>query len=217
VPNPCQGSHLGVLRSAALVVLGVGLCLPPTARTAARLAAGVVTVAAPIPTPIGTGARYHPLPSGAAVEDAKPVAGMACSRRSRDRFGVHLELFANQLVVLVPAGIGVAPPRRTRGPYVLGGRCSYPVRTREPTGVAEIKQGRNLRLGQFFALWGQPLSSVQLAGFRASGQGRVLAFVGGRPWRGDPRQIPLRRHSQIVLEIGGFVPPHARYRFRKGL
>jgi hypothetical protein len=182
----------------------------------AALAVSAV-VAAPIPTPIGTGASYHPLPSGAAVEHARPVAGMSCSRRRTGRFGVHLELFANQLVVLVPAGVGIAPPRRTRGPYVLGGRCSYPVRTREPTGVAEIQQGRHLRLGQLFALWGQPLSHVRLAGFRAAPRERVLAFVRGRPWRGDPRRIPLRPHAQIVLEIRGFVPPHAHYGFRKGL
>lgn len=171
----------------------------------------------PIPTPIGTGIRYHPGPSGPAVEAAKSVAGLACSRRARARFGVHLELFAKRLVVLVPAGIGVAPPRQTRGPYVLGGRCSYPARTREPTGVVEIEQGKSLRLGQLFALWSQPLSRVRLAGFRTTGRGRILAFVGGRPWRGDPRAIPLRRHAEIVLEIGGYVPPHASYRFRKGL
>jgi hypothetical protein len=176
-----------------------------------------VAAAPPIPTPIGVGSRYHPGSSGPAVEDARPVAGMGCSRRERARFGIHLELFAKRLVVLVPAGIGVAPPRRTRGPYVLGGRCSYPARTREPTGVVEIEQGQLLRLGQLFALWDQPLSRVRLAGFRTTVRDRVRAFVGGRPWRGDPRSIPLRRHAQIVLEIDGFVPPHAHYRFRKGL
>jgi hypothetical protein len=180
------------------------------------LAATVVS-APPIPTPIGTGIRYHPGPSGPEVEAARPIVGMTCSRRVRPRFGVHLELFAKRLVVLVPAGIGVAPPRRIRGPYVVAGRCSYAARTREPTGVFEIERGRSLRLGQLFSLWGQALSPVRLAGFRVAGRERVLAFVGGRRWRGDPRTIPLRRHAQIVLEIGGYVPPHATYRFRKGL
>jgi hypothetical protein len=179
--------------------------------------ATAVAVAAPIPTPIGMGGRYHPVPSGASVENARAVAGMACSRRNPRRFGVHLELFARRLVVIVPAGIGIAPPRRTRGAYVLGGRCSYAARTREPTGVVEIADGAQLTLGRLFALWGQPLSRVRLVGFRAGRRDRVLAFVGGRRWHGDPRSIPLRRHAQIVLEIGGFVPPHAHFRFRKGL
>jgi hypothetical protein len=28
--------------------------------------------------------------------------------------------------------------------------------------------------------------------------------------------MPLARHDQIVLEVGGYVPPHARYLFPVG-
>jgi hypothetical protein len=45
----------------------------------------------------------------------------------------------------------------------------------------------------------------------------VLAFVGGKRWRGDVRAIPLTRHAQVVLELGGYVPPHPRYLFADGL
>jgi hypothetical protein len=131
------------------------------------------------------------------------------------RYGVHLELFAARRVVIVAPGIGIAPPRTREGAYVRGGRCSYPVRTREPTGVIEVEGGgpRPLRLGDLFDLWGQPLGPRRLAGFR----GRVQTYVGGQAWRGDPRAIPLARHAQIVLEVGGHVPPHASYRFPPGL
>ena len=54
---------------------------------------------------------------------------------------MHVELFANRRVVIVPAGIGIVPPLRRDGAYVLGGRCSYPLRTREPTGVVEVAGG----------------------------------------------------------------------------
>jgi hypothetical protein len=165
----------------------------------------------PQPTPVGAGARFHPPPG------ANGVPGLTCSRSPGARFGVHLELFARRLVVLVPAGIGVAPPRRRQGAYVTGGRCSYPARTTEPTGVIEVARGGRLKLGQFFDLWGQPLSPRRLAGFRGPPGQRLLAFVDGKPWRGHPRAIPLRRHAEIVLEIGGFVPPHVSYRFAKGL
>lgn len=138
---------------------------------------------------------------------------MRCTRGGARRFGVHLELFAARKVVVVASGIAVAPPRKRRGAYVSGGRCSYPIRTREPTGVLEVWAGRRLTLGDLFALWGQPLSPTRMAGFR----GNVRAFVGGRPWSGDPRTIPLERHAQVVLEVGGHVPPHARYRFPPGL
>ena len=138
---------------------------------------------------------------------------MRCSGAVRARFGVHVELFAKRLVVIVPAGVGIAPPLRRDGAYVPSGRCSYPARTREPTGVIEVTQGVPLTLGQFFEVWGQPLSPTRLAGFR----GRVVAFVGGHVRPGDPRTIPLTRHAQIVLEVGGYVRPHASFLFRRGL
>jgi hypothetical protein len=127
---------------------------------------------------------------------------------------VHVELFAARRVVLVAPGIGIAPPRTRDGAYVRGGRCTYPLRTREPTGVVEVEAGgRTKRLGDLFAVWGQPLSRKRMAGFK----GPVRAYVGGRRWRRDPRTIALTRHAQIVLEVGGYVAPHAVYRFPPGL
>ncbi len=170
---------------------------------------GAAAAAGPIPSPIGVGPRYHPAPG------AVPVAGLRCTNAKPPRFGVHLELFAARQVVIVPAGIGVAPPLRRQGSYVLGGRCSYPVRTREPTGVVEVERRASLTLGRLFAVWGQPLSRTRLAGFASSAP--VLAFVDGHRRLGDPRSIPLRPHAEIVLEVGGYVPPHASFLFRKGL
>jgi hypothetical protein len=116
-------------------------------------------------------------------------------------------------VLPVPAGIGVAPPQRRRGVYVLGGACSYPIRTLEPTGVVVIDSAPATTVGTLFAIWGQPLSSFSLADFR----GRVLAFVDGRAVRGPAEAIPLRLHTEIVLEVDGAVPPHPAYRFPPGL
>jgi hypothetical protein len=147
-----------------------------------------------VPTPIGVGARYQP----AAATHA--VRGLLCTRGGA-RYGVHVELFANRRVVLIPSGIGVAQ------------HCSFSLSTRTPEGVVEVHRGATPTLGGFFAVWGMPLSRTRLASFR----GRVLAFVDGRRWRGDPRAIPLRRHAEIVLEVGGYVPPHPSYRFRDGL
>jgi hypothetical protein len=119
-------------------------------------------------------------------------------------------------VVPVSSGIGVAPPVRRQGVYVLGGACSYPLRTLEPTGVIRIDRGlprRVLSLGTLFAIWGEPLSRSRLATFT----GRVLTFLDGHPWHGSPSAVPLTRHAQIVIEIDGFLPPHPRYEFPLGL
>ncbi len=150
---------------------------------------------------------------GAAVRAGRPVGSLACARTSPMRFRIHLELFARQLVLLVPAGIGVAPPHERNGAYVKSGRCLYPLRTREPTGVIEVAAPRPVSLGDVFRVWGQPLGPRRIAGFRSASP--VLAFVNGKRVHGDPRAIPLRRHDEIVLEIGGYVVPHTSYLFPK--
>ncbi len=179
--------------------------------------AGAQASSAVVPTPIGSGALYHPGPRGPLLVAGRAIAGLACSRSTESRVGAHLELFARGLVVLVPAGIGIVPPLHTTGGIKVAGGCSYPARTREPTGVVEVVPGPRMTLGDFFAVWGQPLGRRSVAGFRAVGDERVRAWVDGRAWRGDPRSIPLLRHSEIVLELGRFVPPHITYRFEKGL
>jgi hypothetical protein len=159
----------------------------------------------PIPTPIGRGARFHP---AARV----PPPGPQCSTGGA-RYGVHLEVFARGFVVLVPAGIGVARPFTTNGAFIEPTGCTYPLRTLDPTGVIEVRTGTKATLGDFFALWGAPLSHTAMAGFA----GPVRAYVGGKKWSGDPGAIPLTRHAQIVLEIGPYVKPHRSYLFRPGL
>jgi len=174
-------------------------------------------VGAPVPTPIGAGPLFHPGPSNGVVTRGLPVGRLTCSKAERARSGVHLELFAQGRVVIVPAGIGVAPPIRRKGVYVLSGRCSYPARTREPTGVIELDSATPMTLGDFFAVWGRPLTTRRLLGFSARRGEVVRAYVNGRRHRSDLRSIPLRRHDEIVLEVGPLIPPHASYRFPKGL
>jgi hypothetical protein len=113
----------------------------------------------------------------------------------------------------VAAGRGGAPPPRRDGAYVRGGRCRYPLWTSEPTGLVRLAR-RDLTLGALFAVWGQPLSRVRMARWRAA----VRAHVNGVRWHGDPREIPLTRHAQVVVQAGPPVlVPNARYRFPSGL
>ncbi|HEY3543004.1 MAG TPA: hypothetical protein VGK79_10720 [Gaiellaceae bacterium] len=129
----------------------------------------------PIPTPIGVGPRYHPPALHARCETA-----VAANR-------VHLELFANRRVVLIPPRIG----------------CW----TTDPTGVVHYARGATL--GGFFRAWRQRLTRTRLLSFR----GRVQAWRNGRAVAGDPRAIRLRDGDELVLEIGGYVPPHRTYLF----
>ena len=176
-----------------------------------------VLLASPLPPsvkpwPIGAGPGYRLAAAPAAVRTGQPVAGFRC-RADRRRVGVHLELFVRRRVLIIPAGVGVARPSTTAFSRVTPGGCTYPLRTLDRTGVIELS--RPATLADFFRVWGQRLGPRRIAGFRS--RSPVLAFVGGRRWRGDPRRIPLTRHAQIVLALGGYVPPHPRYLFPPGL
>ena len=137
------------------------------------------------PWPIGVGARYHP--------SAASAPRLRCS--SGREFAVHLELFANRRVVIVPAGIGK--------PHAC-------VRTVDPTGVLLVRGNRTV--GDLFRIWRRALGADRLLSFR----GRVAVFVGGLRFRGRPGDAPLARHANVVVEIGGYVKPHAHYTFMRG-
>jgi hypothetical protein len=124
-----------------------------------------------------------------------------------------VELFAANHVVVIPAGIGVAPPLARDGVYVRGGRCEYAVRTLEPTGVTLLGPGGIHTLGELFDLWGQHLDRHQVAGFRARAGEAVSVYFDGGLCRGDPATVPLTNEAQITIEVGPYVPPHARYLF----
>jgi hypothetical protein len=168
--------------------------------------------APPAPPPVSREPGFVLPAASRSVLDGKAIGGMRCvTRRTLD--AVHLEIFVNRRVLVMPAGIGLRPPLRRAGIVRLaGGRCAYPLHTLDPTGTVLVDGIGSRALGDFFAIWGQRLASRRLLSF----SGRVQAFRNGRAWRGDPRRMPLRRHDEIVLEIGGYVPPHARYLFPEG-
>ena len=158
--------------------------------------------------PIGHGAPFHPPATG-------PVIGR-CARGLGPRYGVHVEVFAGNRVVLIPAGIGTRPPRALSAGRISAAGCYGDLVTVEPTGVVLVRPGARLSTADLFRAWGQPLSARRLLSFRASPGARVAVFVGGRRWRGRPGRVPLVRHAEIVLEVGPFVPPHSSYTFPPG-
>ena len=168
--------------------------------------------------PPGRGRAFRLAPRGAAVTLARPVMGLRCARRSLAPYGAHVELFAANRALAVPAGIGWAPPVSLARGRVSGGRCAYPLHTDDPSGLVMVQVARAAAtptVGALFALWGQRLDAHHLAGFASASS--VHAFLDGRPWRRDPRTLPLHRHAQVELEIGPAIAPHPGYAFPAGL
>jgi hypothetical protein len=158
--------------------------------------------------PIGRGPGFQTAASG-------PVLG-ACDRRLGSRAGAHVEVFAANRVALVPAGIGTRPPRTVSAGRITSAGCYGDLVTLDPTGLVLVRPGSHALLADLFRSWGQPLSTRRLASFSASPAGRVVVFVNGRRWRGPPGGVPLAPHSEIVLEVGPYVPPHRFYTFPPG-
>jgi hypothetical protein len=152
---------------------------------------------APVPTPIGVGPRYHP----------RPAVHAACAPgvlRTGSR--LHVELFANGRVVIVPAAIGVGGARFELG-RVRSARCRARVWTVEPTGVVQFEGRTTLR--DLFGVWGTRLAPGRLLSFT----GAVRVYVDGLLRRGDPRTLVLHDRDEVVLEVGPYIPPHVSYRF----
>jgi hypothetical protein len=157
----------------------------------------VAMLLALVPTPIGAGPRFHPLPAAHG-----PCRAAAIDRGSR----VHLELFAAGRVVIVPATIGVRGAQLTRG-RVTRARCRAKLWTTDPTGVVGFEPGSTL--GDLFGVWGRRVGPGRLLGFT----GAVRVYVNGARRKTDPRALRLRDGEELVLELGPFIPPHRSYRF----
>lgn len=161
---------------------------------------GVPRAQGVFPVAIGAGPAFAP-PAGTtgAPCEAGPVHG---------QFRAHVELFAERQAVLIPAGIGLQAPRRDENGRIDAARCRARVRTLEPTGVVDFDT-RGLTLADLFEVWGQHLGERRLLSF----SGAVDAFVAGERVDGDPARIPLTDRAQIVIEVGGYIEPHASFAF----
>jgi hypothetical protein len=76
--------------------------------------------------------------------------------------------------------------------------------THDTSGIIHIEAGdnRSLTLGDFFAVWRQPLGQTVLDGERAGGGEAVQATVDQKPYAGSPDTIVLREHEDIVVQLG---------------
>jgi hypothetical protein len=168
----------------------------------------------PAPYPGAPGPELVPIPKvpavgppGSRVALTRGVDGIKCQRNEKVVFHIHahLTLFANGKPRAVPAGIGIWPPigpqNYRNGLFgVTQANCLSWLVTRYSDGLIHIEAPfqRSFSLGEFFDLWGQPLSRSQVG----PAHGAVTAIVNGTVWTGDPRQLPLTAHAQIQLEVG---------------
>jgi hypothetical protein len=130
----------------------------------------------------------------------------------------HLAIYVNGTQKMLPYGVGIVPPYQLQqtqdGPFVAGGSKYYWLHTHDETGVIHIESPvqRTFTLGNFFDEWKQPLSATQVG----PDKGTVYAYVNGKAFTGDPKNIPLTAHAVIQLNVGKEMP-FSNYTFAQGL
>ena len=139
-----------------------------------------------------------------------------CQRSLGPRVGVHVEVFAANRVLLLPAGIGARQPWTKLDGRITSAPCYGALVTLDPTGLVLVRPGARLTLADLFRSWGEPLSRTRLTSFSAPAGSQVAVFVDGRRWNAGAASVPLTRHAEIVLEVGPPVPPHSSYAFPPG-
>lgn len=106
----------------------------------------------------------------------------------------HLDLYANGDRVTVPAQIGID----------AGGGFISDLHTHDATGIMHVESPtqRTFTLGQFFAVWGVPLSASCVGSLCKTGDKQLRTWVNGAPVTADPTRIVLDEHQEIVLAYG---------------
>lgn len=138
----------------------------------------------------------------AQTANGQTIGGISCDRQEGQRIHIHqhLVIFDHGRQVGIPAAVGQVP---------MAG-CLYWLHTHTPDGIIHIEapMDRSFTLGDFFTVWGQPLSATQAATAKAAKGAKLQVWVDGKPYAGDPRAVALRPHTDVVIEAGPpFVKP----------
>lgn len=130
--------------------------------------------------PLETGPNLAPTGSpspGQSVDGIQCGAGEQLAEHTHAR----LTLFVDGHSEKVPYGVGIADPRLQPGiglPFVVSGACISWLHTHTTDGIihTEAPAPHTYTLGNFFDVWGQPLSRTQVG----PAKGTVTALVNGK-------------------------------------
>lgn len=150
-------------------------------------------IAPPPATPAGSS-------SNPTAQSGVPIDGIKCTNEKLDtHFHAHLALLQDGQPVTLPAGIGISNQAQ----------CLYSLHTHQTDGVIHVESQipTAFTLGQFFDIWGQPLSLTQSGPLVLPAGQSLHVSIDGATFSGDPRGIQLRPHQVLVIGAGQEVPP----------
>ena len=149
------------------------------------------------------GADFWGTNSAANGGKGETIDGIPC--RAMDQtyhVHTHLSIALSGGLLTVPANLGILPASGT-----FGG-CAYQIHTHDGSGRLHIESPVpvNYMLGSFFRIWGQPLTTSNVAGI--TGQPIVFYVTDNgvtTVYQGDPAAIELTSHREITIQIGSPV------------
>ncbi len=203
-PRPQQGWLSTLQKQVSICVVGVIVVVLLVAR-----------VASSTPTNAVSNVQLsHGHPANGQIVD-----GLSCTSTPGSAViaNVQLTVYVNGQLVGLPVGIGsVAPSQPGVTAFTSNGQttCLYPLHVFEADNIihVDLPTNRTYTLGEFFDIWGQPLSQAQVADYSADGQHALTFYVfdangNMQRYAGDPRAIQLVEHETIVIV---FNSPHAQ-------
>lgn len=138
------------------------------------------------------------------------VDGVQRNSMEQAVYHIHtrLSVYVNGTLRAILPGVGVVQPvpqNTAHGVFESASHCYYWLHTHAQDGIIHIEapSRTTYTLGQFFAIWRQPLRPDQVGPAR----GTLTAYVNGHRYTGDPATIPLTSHEDIQLDIGRPVVP----------
>jgi hypothetical protein len=135
----------------------------------------------------------------------RTVDGINCDASEQVAYHIHahLSVYVDGVLRPIPAGVGVVQPvaeQTVNGPFYAATRCYYWLHVHAQDGIIHVESPsmRSYTLGQFFAIWRQPLTAHQVG----PATGTVTVFVNGQRYSGNPADITLTPHEDIQIDVG---------------
>jgi hypothetical protein len=197
---------------AVVAVIAAALGIAAAAHSGSATASGKAS--SDVATHLLTG---PPGPEGVVLEQGQQLApastsangqtvdGIQCNASEQVAYHIHthLTVYVNGVLRPIPAGIGIVTPvaqQSANGQFDSATQCYYWLHVHAQDGVIHVESPTSAQytLGQFFAIWKQPLTTDQIG----PATGSLTVFVNGARYTGDPAGIPLQSHEDIQIDVG---------------
>jgi len=107
----------------------------------------------------------------------------------------HIDIYVRGQHIAVPAFVGVVT-----SPNIL----FAPIHTHDSSGIIHVESPtqRDFSLGEFFDVWGVLFTPTCIGADCNTGNERLQVFANGKVVTGNPRQVKLLEHEEIVVTFG---------------